>query len=249
MKPDTIVRIKSGDGKTGCTGRVLRTNGNICAVESGDFPAELIGKRVFIRQDDVSTGALVKDYRDGEILLDTSYDDKRSFFRVDDVMPLEIRKAGESPKCSSRFLSPFFTTDGVDLKGLDSQEDPLTELLKAINSKLDFLINTVMLKEEGLDYEDTKPVNISATGMRFNFRDEMRPGDIVEMKMVLPTYPPVAILTYGEVVRTNKVPKDDGLIYETAVRFTEMTEEVREEIIQYTLKRQRDVIKGKKEEE
>ena len=105
-----------------------------------------------------------------------------------------------------------------------------------------------MLKEEGLDYEYTKPVNISATGMRFNFRDEMKPGDIVEMKMVLPTYPPVAILTYGEVVRTNKVPKDDGTIYETAVRFTEMTEEVREEIIQYTLKRQRDVIKGKKEE-
>ena len=107
MKPDTMVRIRSGDGKAGCTGRVLRTNGNICAVESGDFPAELIGKRVFIRQDDVSTGALVRDYRDGEILLDTSYDDTRSFFRVDDVMPLKIRKAGESPKCSSRFLSPL----------------------------------------------------------------------------------------------------------------------------------------------
>ena len=61
--------------------------------------------------------------------------------------------------------------------------------------------------------------------------------------MLLPTYPPVGVTTHGKVVRVNQT--GDGE-YEIALHFSEMDEEVKDEIIQYALQRQREIIRKQK---
>ncbi len=243
------VRIRTEDGSLSLHGRVAEVREGKYLLKLDEAVTGLGGRVLIIVHDSGSQSVKVERMNDdGTILVAPSKEERRAFFRVDDMMPVRIRRAGPSPKGSSRFISPPLTIEGLDLPDEEVQENPLAGLLKEINTKLDFLINTLMMKDEGLDYEERIPVNISATGMRFDFHEEVKVGDIMELKMVLPTYPPVAILTYGEVVRVKEITRDGERIYETAVKFMEMTEEVREEIIQYTLKRQREVIKKRWEE-
>ncbi len=249
IDPGSDIRIRTEDGSLSLHGKVAEVMGEKCLLKLDEAVRGLEGRVLMIVHDSGSQSVKVERVDDdGTILVVPSEEERRAFFRVDDVIPVKIRRAGTSPKGSSRFISPPLTIEGLDLPDEEAQENPLVGLLKEINTKLDFLINTLMMKDEGLNCEERVPVNISATGMRFDFNEEVKVGDIMELKMVLPTYPPVAILTYGEVVRVKETRRDGELIYETAVKFREMTEEVREEIIQYTLKRQREVIKKRWEE-
>ena len=68
--------------------------------------------------------------------------------------------------------------------------------------------------------------------------------DILEIKLLLPTYPPVAVFAYGEAKRVKKLNNDK---YEVCLKYLNMGESVRNEIIQYTLSHQRETIRKIKE--
>jgi len=53
----------------------------------------------------------------------------------------------------------------------------------------------------------------------------------------------VGILVFGRVARVDKAENDE---YELALHFDEMDEDIREEIIQYTLQRQREFIRSQR---
>ncbi|NOY65270.1 MAG: PilZ domain-containing protein, partial [Nitrospirae bacterium] len=150
---------------------------------------------------------------------------------------------------ASRFLSVLPMRHGYGLPlDIDTKEDTIMAMLQEINQKLDYLINHLIIKQEGIPVDECQEVNLSASGMRIEIEEEVDIGDIVEVKMVLPSFPPVAIQTFGEVVRVHKIERDGKVLYEVGLKFAEMTEEVREEIIQYTLKRQREIIRIKREQ-
>jgi c-di-GMP-binding flagellar brake protein YcgR len=71
------------------------------------------------------------------------------------------------------------------------------------------------------------------------------PGDKLEIKMLLPTGPPIGIITYGNVVRANEIGNDQ---YEVSLHFSDMDEEVREEIIRYAINRQREIIRKERQQ-
>lgn len=244
------VLIRTEDGYMSLHGRVEGFEGPGYVIRPEEKVPGLEGRNLLIVHASGSISVRVEEIRpEGVLFLLPSGEERRAFFRVDDVIPVRVKRAdSNSPSGSARFISPPLSIEGLEPISEDVKEGPMLNLLKEINTKLDFLINNLMMKNEGLSYDERLPVNLSATGMRFDFDEEVRVGDIMEVKMVLPTYPPVAILTYGEVVRVREVEKGGRTVYETALKFTEMTEEVREEIIQYTLKRQREVIKRRWEE-
>jgi c-di-GMP-binding flagellar brake protein YcgR len=76
--------------------------------------------------------------------------------------------------------------------------------------------------------------------VRFAIDEKVEIGDVIEIKMLLPSYPPIGILTYGNVVRVNDAGNGQ---YEIALHFLDMEDEVRNEIIKYAVKRQRDIIR------
>ncbi len=173
--------------------------------------------------------------------------DRREYFRVDDSFPVSCsRTKREATARKSKILSGF----GTELVGLELPDDSihpqLWKMLVDINTKIGMLLERLTLKDEGLLNVQDRPVNLSATGMRVSSPESAGVGDSLEIRMLLPTYPPLGILAYGRVVRVET--KENGE-YDLALHFEEMDEEVRDEIIQYALKRQREICKSQRKKE
>lgn len=167
---------------------------------------------------------------------------KRGFFRVDDVFPVTYRSvSGDAPMLESKIFSGY----AAEITAADeSVNPPLWKLLNDMNAKLGMILERLHLESAGLTKAESIPVNISASGMRFTLDHKRKPEDVAEIKMLLPTYPPVGILTHGKVVRVEEL--DDGR-YETSFHFIDLGDDVRDVIIQYTLKRQREIVRRYRE--
>ncbi len=166
---------------------------------------------------------------------------RRGYFRVDDVFPVIHRKvtADDAP-LESRIFSGFglsFEEPGVPDESISPQ---LWKILVDLNTKLSLILERLNLEGQGLTRAESIPVNISASGIRFTLAYPVEIGDVLELKMLLPVYPPVGALVHGNVVRVEEL--DNGSVG-TSLRFVDLTDEVRDVIIQYTLKRQREVLR------
>ncbi len=224
--------------------RYCEDGNNRCVLEASNLNNELKGKRVLLHYKDKMYTAIIEEVENNNVNLTITGEERRSFFRVDDAFPIKIKKIDKKPLLS-RFLTYYAPSKQNSIE-TEYYDDAIMRSLLEINRKLDYLINTIILKEEGLSFEEIKPVNISASGIRLEMEEKAEVGDVVELKMVLPSHPPVALVTYGEVVRVDEKEVNGKTIYDTAVKFTEMSEEIRDEIIRYTLKREREIIKSKK---
>ncbi len=189
-------------------------------------------------------------------------DDKRSYFRIDDVIPLvAVPVEIEDVKCeeltakisSSKAFSmagagnspandenETALTTNYEKSGTDKLHDDIAD----IKAKLDYIINHFIMEKEGLANPEKKVVNISASGIRFIVNHPVELNDVMEIKLLLPTYPPVAVFVHGEVKRVDRL--DDNK-YEIAIEYLNMSDSVRNEIIQYTLSHQRETIRKYKE--
>jgi len=181
---------------------------------------------------------------DGLVLrLRRIWGEKREYFRVDDVFPVHCSKiAPDQVRRKAQIIAGYGTTLMEESDLPDQAENPaLWKMLTDINAKLSLILQHLQLEQEGYTKADHKHVNLSASGIRFVMNEHVSLGDAVEMKMLLPTLPPVGILTHGEIVRVRDLGNHE---FEVGVHFAEMDDEVRDEIIQYALKRQRDLIRN-----
>lgn len=174
--------------------------------------------------------------------------DRREFFRVDDVFPVDCRKVADAGAAKKPKLVAGF---GSEISGaLELPEDAihprLWNMLVDINTKLGMILERLDLHKEGFAQIENRRVNLSATGLKVITPEKAEVGDNLEIKMLLPTYPPIGILAFGRVVRVDKADNDE---YELALHFDEMDEDIRDEIIQYTLKRQRELIRSQRQKE
>jgi hypothetical protein len=169
---------------------------------------------------------------------------KRDYFRVCDVLPLVVRKvSGDRSLKRSRLVAGYGSGPSEPTLPDESVSPQVWRMLVDISAKLDALIEKQNLDSAGLSHAENVAVSISASGIKFALQEPAIVGDIIEIKMSLPLYPPVGIITFGEVVRVKTI---DQQACEVAVRFINMDDDVRDEIIQYTLKRQRDIIREHK---
>jgi len=183
-----------------------------------------------------------------------SSEEKRSYFRVDDVISVVVNPVSSYKKKDDKFLESVTSSKAFSLmsppesSGTHTEETDLIrtehgklyEMMGEIKTKLDFIINHFILDKEGLLSSDKALVNISASGIRFVTGHAVEVNDIMEVKFLLPSFPPVAVFGYGEVKRVDAL--DDGK-YEVAIEYLNMDESVRNEIIQYTLSHQRETMK------
>jgi hypothetical protein len=170
---------------------------------------------------------------------------KRGFFRVDDAFPVLYKQVSHSaPLLESKIYSEYtedMTEENVPDETVNSR---LWKLLNNMNDKLSLILARLHLENEGLTHAVSIPVNISASGIRFTFDQKPAVEDLFEIKMILPAYPPVGILTHGKVVR---VEESDNGRYETSLHFISLSDDVRDVIIQYTLTRQREIVRRYRE--
>lgn len=168
--------------------------------------------------------------------------DNRESPRVDVVIPFEAAPvpAAEIENIRSRkagwSMPPEF-------QGMAEIEDKLlSDWLKMLNIKLDLIINMMALNKEGMSSLPPSKLNISGTGLSFSAVNGYSVGDILELKMLLPLMPPVALLIYGEVVCCDK----ESGIAKTAVKFINIDEEITDEIVRFIFKTQKEILRDKR---
>lgn len=209
-----------------------------------DVPA---GQYLLISEMDTETDyyTVILGKEAGALNLKRMWTGKRGYFRVDDAFPLLYRKVeGDARSKRARVLSGSgFETPSVELP--DKTVSPrLWQMFADINTKLEIILERLNLEHEGIARADNVPVNISASGIRFTVDGKFSIGDELELKMLLPVYPPVGMIVYGNVIRTEEL--DNGAC-ELAIQFSDLDDEIQDIIIQYTLKRQRENIRRLKQ--
>ncbi|MHB8231616.1 MAG: PilZ domain-containing protein [bacterium] len=123
----------------------------------------------------------------------------------------------------------------------------MERLLIAINSKLDVILS--LLNPEASIFADVKErqVSISGSGIMWKNADErLKPGSIIKITMLFPAVPLFVIKAVAQVV---KISFDAGIktagADSTAIacKFIAINESDRDEIIKFTLEKQRQQIK------
>ncbi len=175
-------------------------------------------------------------------MADSSERNLREFSRVDAVIPLEVRLvAPEEHRNLHSFIAAEATLPDYPVPP-EVEDIILAEWLKMLNSKLDSIIAALAERNKKVDVTSQKMVNISGGGLSFDSAEGYKIGDVLEMKLMLPIIPVYTLYVYGEVVT---VRAQDNINH-TAVKFITIDDEIRDHIVKFVFKTQRDMIRKKR---
>ncbi|MBF0563948.1 MAG: PilZ domain-containing protein [Nitrospirae bacterium] len=210
----------------------------------------LKGQNIVLQSDENDYFAEVVSIEGDTVLLKCLGKENRGFFRVDDVMPVIVKKViGNIITKRAKLISEY----GVELLHPrsfymdvpDGNVSPVVwKMLVDINTKLGLVLDRLTLGHEGLINADETRVNLSASGIRLDVKENYEVNDYVEVKMLLPTSPPMGIVVYGIVMRSEELP---GGMYGVSINFSDMEDVVRDEIIQYSLRREREILRKQRQ--
>jgi c-di-GMP-binding flagellar brake protein YcgR len=131
------------------------------------------------------------------------------------------------------------------LRRLEKILPDVADYLRLMDTKIDLLAQAMMMQGHQFKENDTRNVNISASGMAFNCEEMLKEGDYLEIKMLLVSSMAV-IVTYAKVVFCKKGPMSDSQFpYFVGVDFFNMKEDDRELLIKYVVKKQLKQIREK----
>ncbi len=212
----------------------------VLGVETGQGIAA--GKHLMISREGQQCFAKVVGQVDGVLTLRQIWSNGREYFRIDDVVQMVVRRMDETEQLNvSRSIS-FFDIALFETESPDMDVNPkLWQLLVNIRTMLGMVLERLDLETAGFLRSEKKRVNMSATGLRFQTRERFSVGDKLEIKMLLPARPPFGVLVYGDIIRVEDLGGGDN---EIALRFFDISDDLREEIIQYSLMRQREIIRN-----
>jgi c-di-GMP-binding flagellar brake protein YcgR len=167
---------------------------------------------------------------------------RREYSRVDAYIPLEYRRISneEQEQVKSRLSGEVMLANFTLMPPLENH--PQMECLTTLNKKLDTIIQMMALQSEGFHSLPFKFVSLSGSGLQFSSQQLFSLGDMLEFKMILTLYQPVAIYVYGEVVRVGRQSSS----YFVNVRFTEIADTIRDKIIHFIFEMEREMLRESK---
>jgi hypothetical protein len=168
--------------------------------------------------------------------------DKREYARVAAYLPLDIRLVPpEERDIHKARISGVAILDNFT-KPPELDDKPLAQWLNMLNAKLDSIISSLAVDREGFGSLTFRAMNISAAGMGFKSKEKYDKGAFMEMKILLYMYPHVALYMYGDVINSER----EGDEFNTAVKFTGMSDDIRDEVIKFVFRRQREILSAKR---
>ncbi len=173
---------------------------------------------------------------------DDKYRGMREYSRVDAYLPVAVRSLTGEEKLGARSRSSVESalTDQPALPHIEDKA--LSECLQIISSKLDTILKMLAFQAKGHNLLRFTNVNISAGGISIALEETYRTGEFLEVRLMLPTVPYNIFYVYGDVVKSEPV---GGKIF-VFVEFTEIDEDIREQIVKYVFERQRELIRKKR---
>jgi hypothetical protein len=178
--------------------------------------------------------------------------DRRSYFRIHDdvVMTFRALPAEELPatlRAIEQTLSDNCTVSatfaGISQrmvflkKQIRRESAAVAAYLDILEDKLDLLARALLLRDMGVDEEDTHQVNLSAGGIEFHTSEPIAEGSLLEMKFVV--FPSRhSILTCGRAIRCEPDCTEQAKSYKVAVEFTFIQDTDRQLIVKHVLGKQ-----------
>jgi hypothetical protein len=166
----------------------------------------------------------------------------REFSRVDAVIPLEVREV--PPQERDRIRSVIVSESHLpDAPVPPEPDDPvIAAWFSTLNAKLDAVLAALQDQGKQVAAISQRRVNISGGGLGFESPVLYDLGAILELKMLLPAMPPATLYVYGEVVDVRK-----GVdMHHIAIKYITIDDEVRDEIVKFVFKCQRDELRKRK---
>jgi hypothetical protein len=170
---------------------------------------------------------------------------QRAHPRANTLLPFTVRRLqpSEFGKLNCRVTTDNIVID--DFLPPPLKDEQLNLWVNMLNVKLNYLIRQVSPKRATVVSMTFEPLNISCGGMSLITNESFNIGDILEIRMVLQTYPAKILYLYGEIVRTEVTPKKAEK-YIVSVKFREMNDDVCNEISKFDFKKHRKkLIAGK----
>ncbi len=178
------------------------------------------------------------------IISEDPFISEREFSRVDTCVPFEFSLV--PPEEISNIRSRVSMEPPVISGRMpDLDDEALATWFKTINSKLDAILNQIMFQQQGFSNMKMRPLNISGGGMSFSSDQGYKIGDVLEVRMMLNMFQPVALYLYGKVVKTGSAGPDSK--FDTAIRFVEIADEVANAIVRFVFEVQREQLRKRKE--
>jgi hypothetical protein len=167
---------------------------------------------------------------------------QREYSRVTAYLPLDYKllDSGQVKYIRSRVAGETIL---AEFKSLPDPDDQLiAEWLSTINTKLNSIIRMLTIQHEGFNRLSIVKVNISGGGISLNTGMQFKPGDILEVKIMLTMQSPLALFLYGEVVEVSK----NNVEYDTSIQFIAIDDFIRDEIIRFVFEREREILREKR---
>lgn len=124
-------------------------------------------------------------------------------------------------------------------------ESLLIKMLIGLDRKLDKVIELLEHPEGETGYFKGTGVNISGAGFYFVTESLLQVGAMLEVALELSIFPGLHLMALGRTLRVREMLDfpDTHRHFEVAVEFTDIHEDDRDEVIRYTFRRQREILR------
>ncbi|WP_347988784.1 PilZ domain-containing protein [Methylomonas sp. AM2-LC] len=186
-------------------------------------------------------------------------EEKRRYFRVNDTINLHHKLIDEHvldklSHVSNDVLSNCTLNTALDVLTQDSRalftrlerrDSEIAEYLKIMDTKINLLAQAISVQSQQFFEHDTREVVLSATGLAFSNETEIKPGQLLELRMLLTSCMAV-IVAFARVVQCkNIVQENPSQPFAICVEYINLQEDDRELLIKHVVKKQLQQLRDK----
>ncbi len=178
-------------------------------------------------------------------------DERREFFRTQARLLLGFREISYEEYLllqeNLRHSSAAFPKDRLlsESPTTPAHIRDLYSYLEILDGKLNIIIDSLSKKDE-LFRSRYVEANISGSGVRFWADTKLEEGGYIELRITLSGFPDVRIYVLGRTVRVRPGPSGNEKGWETAIRFTAISEKDRDLLINYIFSKEREHLRARK---
>jgi len=184
----------------------------------------------------------------------TLSDERREWLRIDDRVLLEYRLLTETvdvptsglPPATNEAITAAIAKPTADLllrSGEQLSQSPLLPWMMKMDWLLEVILKTLAtMQPDGIAIAQVADVTLSGGGIGFFSPRKFSVDDILSVKVILPPFTPIH--TTARVIRSALAK--DGMQYDIASEFTQISPDDREHLIRHIIQRQAEQLRGRR---
>lgn len=183
-------------------------------------------------------------------------DERREWVRIDDRVLLEYRLLTDPlegptpgiPPISNEAIAAVIAKPTSDLllrNGEQLAESPLLPWIMKVDWLLEVIVKALAkMQPEGIAIAQVADVTLSGGGIGFFSTRKFAVDDMLKLKIILPPFTPIH--TTARVIRSTLAK--DGMQYDIASEFTELTPDDQEHLIRHIIQAQAERLRARRKQ-